>query len=310
MPTSSRPHLAVAICTFHRNEPLHHLLSTLQRIAAADREHYALGVVVVDDSAEQLASAVVAQFAGAFECGIEYRHSGKRNISLARNLVLETALETGAEWIAMTDDDCEPSNQWLTELLHVQHKTGADIVTGPLIRRAPPGAPRWLHEQPFLALSAFEGEDGRTMDLAFTNNSMIPARLLTDSRNFRFNPDYGRIGGEDMVFYRAVAKAGYRIVFAANAVVCENEEADRLSLGYQMRRHFWIGNSSVHTSMENGAGRARMLVHGLATAARAVYRPIGRILQRERPQLLYGGAKLCEAAGKLAGVVGLRVKHK
>lgn len=310
MSQTARPDLTVAICTFRRNEPLRHLLDTLTGIGELDRDLYSLGVVVVDDSAGQLARDVVANFADRFERGAEYRHSGKRNISVARNLALETAAEGGADWIAMTDDDCEPSDQWLRELLRVQAMTGADVVTGPLVRRAPPEAPRWLREQPFLGVTAFRAETGQRMELAFTNNSMIPARLLEDDQYFRFDPGFGRIGGEDMVFYRAVAKAGYQIVFAAEATVFENEEPDRLSLTYQLRRHYWIGNSSVRTSMESGAGRVRMAIHGGATAIRALGRPIGRLLRRQPPQLLYCGAQLCEAAGKLAGVAGVRVTHR
>lgn len=301
--------LILAICTFHRNDPLRHLLQTALDHAQRQAGQYDLGVVVVDDSSDQQARTVTEAFEGAFARGIHYRHSGQRNISLARNLAIETASELG-EWIAMTDDDCEPSEQWLTELLRVQRQTGADIVTGPLIRRAPDDAPRWLKEQPFLNVTSFDAPTGREMDLAFTNNSMIPARLLRDERPFRFDPAFGRIGGEDMVFYRQVAKAGYRIVFAREARVFENEDDDRLSLRYQLRRHYWLGNSSVQTMLRGGSTRARMGLHGAATFARAVARPFARGLRGERPQLLYGVARMCEAAGKLAGAAGVRVDHK
>ena len=305
-----RPNLTVAICTFRRNGPLKLLLDTLSAMGKKDRDRYALGIVVVDDSADRQAETLVRSFADRFERGVEYRHSGKRNISIARNLVLETAADTGADWIAMTDDDCEPSEQWLTELLRVQRDTGADIVTGPLIRRAPENAPRWLKTQPFLNLAEFEAETGQLLDEAFTNNSMVPARLMQDERYLRFDPEFGRIGGEDMVFYRAVAKAGYRIVFARQAEVFENEEPERLTAAYQLRRHFWMGNSSTRTMLEGGATKSRMAVHSAATAARALSRPISRLLNGKSPQLLYCGAQLLEAAGKATGVLGIRVKHK
>lgn len=303
------PRLIVAICTFQRNGPLRHLLDTIHRYAKDQAAHYQLGVVVVDDSADQQAQKIAAQFEGRFARGIHYRHSGKRNISLARNLAIETASELG-DWIAMTDDDCEPSEQWLRELLRVQLATGADIVTGPLIRRAPENAPRWLKEQPFLNVTSFDSETGSELDLAFTNNSMIPSSLLHDERNLRFDPAFGRIGGEDMVFFRQVAQAGYRIVFARDARVFENEEEERLSLAYQLRRHYWIGNSSVRTMLRSGSSRQRMLVHAGATLARAIARPFTRAIKGEQPQLLYGLAKICEATGKLAGVAGLTVNHK
>ena len=52
----------------------------------------AVGVVVVDDTAEGRARTVVEQFEGRFELGITYRISGRQNISLARNLAIETGM--------------------------------------------------------------------------------------------------------------------------------------------------------------------------------------------------------------------------
>ena len=305
-----RPKLTAAICTYKRNEPLALLLGRLAELGQNDRELYALGVVVVDDSADQQARELVLSFAERFERGVEYRHSGKRNISIARNLVLQTAADGGADWIAMTDDDCEPSDEWLSELLRVQREYGADIVTGPLFRRAPDDAPNWLKTQPFLNVTAFQAETGTELGHAFTNNSMIPGSLFRDRQDLRFDPKFGRIGGEDMVFYRQVAKEGYRIIFAREAAVYENEDADRLTLGYQMRRHYWIGNSSTRTMLKGGASNVRMAVHSTATAVRACKRPVARVLRREPPQLLYCVAQLCEAAGKLVGTLGVTVKHK
>lgn len=304
------PRIAVAVCTYHRNEPLKHLLSVLSTSAKRDRQRLALTVVIVDDSADMRAREVVNSVATQFEYGVIYAHSGARNISKARNLALETALATEADWIAMTDDDCEPSSNWLCELLTAQQKYDADVVTGPLMRRAPAHAPSWLRDQPFLSATAFRGETGKAMDMAFTNNSMIRGDLLRDNQDLRFDPDFGRIGGEDMVFFRAVARRGFAIVFVAEAEVYENEDDDRLNLLYQLRRHFWIGNSSVRTSMEHGTSRGRLAMHGLATLARAIQRPLLRLRAGQTPHLLYVLAQMCEALGKIAGVVGIKVNHK
>lgn len=305
-----RPRIVVAICTFHRNEALSHLLTILSRIANDSKDAFCLGVAVVDDSADQQARVVADAFKELFELGTLYAHSGARNISLARNAALELALDTTADWIAMTDDDCEPSQQWLRELLRVQHRFRADVVTGPLFRRAPDHAPHWLRTQPFLNVTAFRADTGTTLDVAFTNNSMIRADLLRQNPDLRFDPSFGRIGGEDVVFYRSVAKRGFSIVFAAEAEVYENEDESRLSLSYQLRRHFWLGNSSARTSIEQGATAPRMLLHGIATLARALHRPVDRILNRKSPQILYLLAQLLEGIGKVSGAIGFKVNHK
>jgi succinoglycan biosynthesis protein ExoM len=268
-----------------------------------------IGVVVVDDSAEQLARELVLSFSGDFELKAAYRHSGSRNISKARNLAVETASEIG-DWIAMTDDDCEPSDHWLTELHRVQRETGAQVITGPLVRRAPDGSPRWLIEQPFLSASRFDGIDGQEMEHAFTNNSMLSSILIKENPDLRFKPEFGRIGGEDMVFYRQVAKSGYKICFAQNALVYENEEPERLTIRYQMRRFFWYGNTSIQTSLERGVTRPRLATHSLATLGRAILFPLSRVIRGKKPQMLYSLALVLEGAGKLVGVIGITVKHR
>src|SRR3954454_20434042 len=136
-----RTSIAVAICTYKRNDALTVLLHALLACAERVRDRASVGVAIVDDTADGQARSVVEAFAGRFELGLEYRISGKHNISIARNLALETALGIG-DWIAMIDDDCEPPPQWLEALVNVQKRTGADAVTGRMIRRVPHGSPR------------------------------------------------------------------------------------------------------------------------------------------------------------------------
>lgn len=307
---SDKTRIMVLICTYNRNEALNHLLTVLDEMAQRCLSRIATGVVVVDDSMDQKARRIVEAFQDRFELGLKYRLSGARNISIARNLALETSLATCADWLAMTDDDCEPSQDWLAEMLRVQELFEAHVVTGPLIRRAPKHAPQWLREQPFLQASAFQALTGHKLDMAFTNNSMISAKLLRNNPDLRFDPEFGRIGGEDMVFYRKVSGRGAKIVFAQDAIVYENEEPERLTLRYQLRRHFWLGNSSVQTSIENGSSRLRMAAHAFATIARAVSRPFKRVVSGERMENLYTVALICEGLGKIGGIFGVKVNHR
>ena len=304
-----RPRVIAAACTFHRNGPLESLLLRLAAHGERDHSSYSLGVVVVDDSADQLARPVVEQFADRFELGATYVHSGKRNISIARNRLIETAAERG-DWIAMTDDDCEPSDHWIASFLAVQAATGADVVTGTLYRRAPENAPAWIRTQPFLDRDRFDTDDMARMDVAFTNNCFLRAAMIRKNPELRFRQDFGRIGGEDTVFFDQVARSGADMRFAKNAVMYENEDEERLTLGYQMRRFFWYGNTSVLTSLQRGKTRPRMAIHALATIARAAVSPLQRLAKGDRPQLLYAAANVLEGFGKLAAVGGLKVKHK
>lgn len=56
MPASSgRTIIAVAVCTYKRNEPLTVLLESLIACAERVRERAAVGVVIVDDAEDELA---------------------------------------------------------------------------------------------------------------------------------------------------------------------------------------------------------------------------------------------------------------
>ncbi len=306
---SDRARVVVAICTYRRNADLEVLLRALGDCAARVRDHAAVGVAIVDDTASGDARPVADAFADSFELGLRYGISGRQNISLARNMVIETALGFG-DWIAMTDDDCEPPAEWLEELLRVQAMTGADAVTGRMVRRAPPGSPQWLTDEPFFDLGVEVAQDGAEVPAGATFNSLISADWLRLHPDIRFDPEFGVIGGEDMMFYRAARAAGLDIRFAARAFVYENESPARATLGYQLYVHYWHGNSACHSSVGSGMPRWRMAVHGGASLARAVAYPIKRIASGKTPQFRYGMALMLHAAGKLVGVAGVRVDHR
>jgi glycosyltransferase involved in cell wall biosynthesis len=309
MSASGRPTIAVAVCTYNRNEPLLTLLEALVTCAGRLGERAAVGVVVVDDSADGRARNVVERFRGRFELGIEYRISGRQNISLARNLAIETACEL-ADWTVMTDDDCEPVPEWLEALLDMQERTGADAVTGPLVRRVPPGSPRWLTDEPFLELGVEHPGDGAAVTSAATFNSMISSQWLKEHPAIRFQPSLGVISGEDVVFYRSAHAAGLRIRHSEQAFVYENEPPSRATLAYQLRLYLWHGNSSYVTSIRTGIRPGRMVLHGANSMRKALARPIIRAFHGQPPQLRYCLASVLHAAGKMIGPLGIRVDHR
>src|SRR6266581_6960114 len=90
-----RTTIAIAVCTFRRNDLLTRLMEALLVCAERVRDRAVIGVVLVDDTPEGQARPVADAFADRFELGLQYRISGKQNISLARNMAIETAAEMG-----------------------------------------------------------------------------------------------------------------------------------------------------------------------------------------------------------------------
>ncbi len=301
--------IIIAVCTYNRNEELAHLISKIIDYSENNWLNFQLGMTVVDDSLDGNAEKVTKLYADRFPLGLAYENSASQNISTARNLALSRSMHRAA-WIAMTDDDCEPCEVWLSELARVAKDATADVSSGLMLRRAPAHAPNWITDQPFLELGEFVAADGEEMAIANTNNCLISSKFLIAHPAERFDPEFGRIGGEDMAFFSSLKAAGAKIVFAAEAFVYENEPDERLTVRYQIRRYFWHGNSSVVTSLHAGSRRTRLAVHAFATLARSIRRPFMQVAKGGRPQLLYTFALLAEGLGKLAGVLGMRVKHK
>jgi hypothetical protein len=252
---------------------------------------------------------VVDAFDGRFALGIHYRHSGKQNISIARNLGLDTAAELGT-WVAMTDDDCEPSALWISAYVDAQRRTGADAFTGPLVMRFPESSPRWLIDEPFALGENGLCEDDETMTVAQTHNSMISSAWLRAHPEIRFEPALGRLGGEDMVFYRRNVAAGMRISYVRDAVVYEVVGPQRATLRHQLRQQYWLGNSEYVTNTESGeASRGRMVLRGGRRLIEAVPRPFVRLARREAPQWRWTLAVLLRSLGIFVGAAGGRVDH-
>lgn len=317
--------IVVVACTYRRNEPLERLLDSLATISAALADRARIGVVVVDDNPGGDARPVVERAAARFPLGTTYRHLGRGNISLGRNLCLETALDVLADdpatppggppgvsdWIAMTDDDCVPEPGWLSAYLDAADAApDTDVFTGPCRITAPPGAPRWLVEQPFLSQADLVGTHLGLMQEAATNNSMMRARMIAERADVRFLERLGVVGGEDMVFFRTLSRRGVRMRFVTDAVVRGIESPDRLTRSYVLRARWWLGNTEAVTNLELGdVTRGRLVLRGSAVIARAVARPFRLLVRRQEPQLFFALGSSLRGAGMIAAATGHRVRH-
>jgi succinoglycan biosynthesis protein ExoM len=139
---------------------------------------------------------------------------------------------------------------------------------------------------------------------------MISAEWVKLHPEIRFEPSLGRLGGEDMVFYRRNVAAGMRIGYARDAVVHELVGPERANLRYQLRQQYWLGNSEYVTNTESGdASRARMTLRGARRLATALGPPVTRLARREPAQWRWTLGVVLRSVGTLAGAVGVRVDH-
>jgi succinoglycan biosynthesis protein ExoM len=304
-----KPRIVVAVCTYRRNDPLQRLLDALLRNQDRLGDCADVGVVIADDNDDGRARSVADAYRERFRLGVTYRHVGSGNISTARNATLDEALPL-SDWVAMTDDDCVPVDGWLGAMLAVQRATGADAVTGRCELCADDDAPSWITDEPFLTRGEFRFDDGDSVPTAGTNNSFLRSAFFRERPDIRFREDLGETGGEDMVFFRQAHARGLSIRYAADAVVFGVEDPDRTTLTYQIRSHYWLGNTEfVTNSMLGRVNRLRWLARSLKLALQAMTRPARRLWRREPPQYRYALALLAHASGMALGALGVRLRH-
>ncbi len=303
-----RGSLAVVICTHRRPEVLGGLLDRLVECADHVSSIAAVGVVVVDDDPHASARSTASAARSSFELGLDYRVTGSGNISVARNTTLDAGAEM-ADWIACIDDDCIPEVDWLAQLLAVRDRTGADAVCGACDEIAPPGAPRWLLEEPFLD-DLTSGVDGAPTVDGHVKNLLLSTAALAAS-GVRYDERLGRAGGEDAKFLHELDRSGVDRRWASRAIVNELVPDDRATLRYQLRRRFWYGNTESVTSITTGAAsRVRMLVSGVRKCCDAVFGPITRVARGRRPWWRFAASELLRGIGRVLGALGVVVDHR
>jgi succinoglycan biosynthesis protein ExoM len=294
----------IAVCTFRRNDLLRNLMRASLVAAAEARDRAAVGIIVVDDDPQAGARRVTLEFDGRFELGVHYRVSGRQNVSLARNLAIDDGAQLG-DWVAMIDDDCEPTPRWLVAHLEAQELTGCDSTTGAMLLKAPPGAPAWLTDEPFYVDYIVAGKHLELVKATGTNNVMIRSAWLAAHPEIRFREDLGRSGGEDWVFFRTARKAGLDLRFSNDATVIGHESANRATWRYQIKNRFWLGNTEwrVGTIIKDRT-HAGLLRRGVERLASSLVR-----LVRDLPRYHYSVANVARSVGFLAGAVGVRMPH-
>ncbi|MCZ8334970.1 MAG: glycosyltransferase family 2 protein [Rhodobacteraceae bacterium] len=252
--------VAFGICTFRR--PI--LTRTLQSLAQQDPgPGFRCCIIVADNDDQPSAQPVVEQAAADLPFPVHYVHAPSRNISIARNALLEKATALGAEFLAMIDDDEIASPDWARCLLSKITGSGADAVLGPVLALYRPEAPAWLHKARIHDVVPVVLSDGR-IHTGYTGNLIL--RLDSPPvRGRRFDLAFGRTGGEDDVFLSGLVRDGGRIEYAPEAIAREDVPAPREKLSFLMRRSFRSGQTFGRINAPKSLpGRTMMAVKAAA----------------------------------------------
>lgn len=234
--------MAISVATLQRPVLLRSLLESLARLDFRRHPPAELFVVVVDNDPEETAREVVESLRDELPFPVVYTVEPRRGIPHARNCGVGEALRRGVDFVAFIDDDEVARPDWLDELLEVQHRTAADVVSGPSLPRFAPGVEPWVVEGGFFTYPRYG--TGEVIPIAATNNVLVSARLFADTPE-PFDPTFDLSGMDDSHFFMRVKQAGARLVWADEAVVEEFIPLSRARASWIVKRAFRIGNGYV-----------------------------------------------------------------
>lgn len=229
--------MLVSICTatFQRPEGLKRLLQSLNCLKFTKSEQPAIEVIVVDNNASGSAKAIIDEIQPDFNWELKYTIEPQQGISFARNRAIASC-SPHTNFIAFIDDDETATPSWLDELLIVQQQFNADVVWGPnLPVFVDENVPKWVVKGGFFNPPRYP--TGHLLKYAATNNVLIGKKLL-EEMNARFEERFALTGGEDTYLFMSARRAGYKLIWADEAITYEWVPQSRTQMKWILQRGF------------------------------------------------------------------------
>jgi GT2 family glycosyltransferase len=282
----ARPVFSVVVPTYLRPA---HLARCLQALADLDYPKGAYEIIIVDDAASPDTAALVQQVAQRHAVATSYLSQRRSGPARARNAGARAA---AGQYLAFTDDDCQPAPGWLRAFQQVLDADPAALVGGRTIN-AVTGSVCSIASQLLIDyLYDYYRADATGARFFTTNNVAIRADRFHTLGGF--DEGFPLAAAEDREFCERAQHHGATFAYAEAAVI---HHWHQLTVRGFVRQHFNYGRGAdfLHRS------RARHSAEAGATA-----RPK---LERPRFYLRLVGYPLTRVPGwrgvSLAGLLGL-----
>lgn len=237
----------VAVGLITRNRPLG-LKQVLESFLAMTLPSNAdVFFIIVENDLYKSQLETVSDFRESIHQEVLYEIEPNLGIPIARNRVLQIALERKATYLTFVDDDEIVSSSWLVNLVDGMEKSGCDLGGGPM-NFIPPKQQLGVWQYACYEFTA-ERMHRRNLErakVAKNSGSFVDfdiythnwcARLETVRRlNLRFDERLKFTGGSDTHFSLALRKNGGKIGWFNNSETSEYLPVQRLELGYIFRR--------------------------------------------------------------------------
>jgi glycosyltransferase involved in cell wall biosynthesis len=225
------PFFSVIVPTYNRPRQLTSCLKALSRLNYP-RDRFE--VIVIDDGSERRLDAIVASFRKRIDAVLLTQpHRGP---AAARN---RGAAIAKGQYLAFTDDDCEPGPDWIKALSIRFDKMSEQIVGGKTLNGHTGNAYATVTQMVTDYLIHHSGGYLGQKRFFPSNNLAIPADCF--HRMGGFNTDFPFGAGEDRELSQRFLDHDYQLVYAPEVIVYHFH---RFTLETFLRRHFDYGRGS------------------------------------------------------------------
>lgn len=304
LPAKTITRICLGVCTFRRPKMLKDCLESLMlQIRPNDVE---VEIVVVDNEPWSSNRDIVNMLRLRSPHLLRYMHEPRQGIAVARNRVIDAALNHHCDWIAFIDDDEVADPFWLSELMAREYRE-TPVLVGNVEYVYPTPLPFWA--VPKTPRAKPEGHREKT---AAAGNVRFSMELVRAGK-LRFNEELGLMGGEDVEFFAAAHKLGYEIRSTLGALTWETFHRERLSYSAQMHRAYWCAVSDMRT-LAIGRGWPAVVLRKAHTIPLGIVFGVAEIavsplfavisLTAFKRRALAGGKKIAKGIGRAVAITG------
>jgi glycosyltransferase involved in cell wall biosynthesis len=299
--------VTIAVPTFRRADDLRELLPQLRDQAHQVSEEpggpFTVDILVVDnDPARSGEPAVAEQPPGSVRYVVE-PHPG---IAAVRNRALDES--AGSRLLAFIDDDERPHDGWLAYLLATWLGPRPAAVSGRVVAAFESELDPWIAAGRFFTRRSLP--TGTVLDVAAAGNVLLDLDQVRAS-GVRFALDLGLSGGEDTLFSRQLARAGFRMLWCDESVITDMVPRSRMTRRWVLRRAWSHGNSAAVVEVRLARSPLSRVIARIRSTVRGVLRIVGGVLRtawgglaRSARHQARGLRAVCRGAGMIWGAWG------
>jgi glycosyltransferase involved in cell wall biosynthesis len=236
------PDISVVVSTRNRGWQLSRLLAALLTGQNASRINHE--VIVVDNGSTDDTARIVGSWSRRFRMRLRPLFEPRRGVSYGRNAGIAAAR---APIVAFTDDDNEPSSDWVATAVRLFREDPAlELCGGKLIGHwsAPP--PRWLDRRHWAPLAIMDYGDepfwtSAERPVCFLTSNLVVRRHVFE-RLGGFSPQFPRC--QDHEWMLRFWECGGRGLYAPDLVVVAPVTPERMTKRYHRRWHRQHGRAA------------------------------------------------------------------